>query len=1114
VTPPDSQRSPLAFRNVLRNGDLRLSEPPDSLVPLAGLRGALTAWYLVDGVGDSQSAWAVQRGTRSVAGGAGGLRLELRLMEVGASVIFGQVLNLEKPPAGLVRFRAAARAVGRLSREPAALGAVLTGGGLPREGLAFSGDGVLSEDWSELVLEATWPGTPPLEGTRPPLRFEVEVPGRSHLELARLRLEWQQETAGGEDASRTDSPGGDVARRVDLLRQRVDDQRASLDRLHGELVVESERAVQDADAMMVRARTLGAKLRSLQVRMLRVERDRSQADADRLHELGDRQLKAVVLGWDLGHNPAGRAYMIAEALSRRFDVVLAGPLFPAFGGRLWPPIAGSSVPIVTFEGRDFPGFFHDLERLARRVEADVIVAVKPRLPSLELALLMKERLNRPLLLDVDDHELSFYPEQSPVPLSNLEAALSAPDAAKPYQATWTGVAESLTACADQVLVSNPSLHRRFGGLVVPHARDERTFDRRLYDRASERERFGLANTDRVVLFLGTVREHKGVQRLARAVLEIDDPAVKLCIVGDVPDAAVRQELDALGGDRVRRFPAQPFHDLARTIVVADLVVLLQDPASPVSRYQLPAKAVDAVAMGVPVLATRTEPLEDLIESGAVGATTEATLAGDVRHALALPADDPLRQANQRAVFEEGYSYRAIARTMESAILGLLRERPLPPLHPSGSALLGFHRELYGGPAEDEEPGGEASGLDLVVFWKQNDSALYGRRVDMLVKYLARSGRVRRIVLFDAPTEVTRLQEWASHPAGSHYRRSYELTLAKRWGLLDEERVRYATFVAAGHSRTNPLRIWPYPSSHEHVDFVRATLAEAGVDPSRSVALCYPRNFHLPRLIDELEPRLVVTDLVDDHRTWSDQTPKSIAEIETNYEEVLRRSDLAIANCEPIAERMAAWHQPIHLLPNACEYRPARSSEEWPRHPVLAGFTGPLVGYLGNLEADKIDFDLLRGCALARPGYDFVLVGSTHMNPAGLGRLDLPNVHLVGVVPYEELDEVVAAFDVAVLPHRVTEKTKAMHPLKTFVYLAHDVPVVATEVPNLGELAGHVRVVDDAEDFVTAIDEAIKRGKAPRSNELDALLRRNSWESRVAELLDLVEEHSSSKVSPR
>ena len=45
------------------------------------------------------------------------------------------------------------------------------------------------------------------------------------------------------------------------------------------------------------------------------------------------------------------------------------------------------------------------------------------------------------------------------------------------------------------------------------------------------------------------------------------------------------------------------------------------------------------------------------------------------------------------------------------------------------------------------------GLDLVMFWKQGDVGLYGRRFDMLVEALALRDDIRRIAVFDAPFTV-------------------------------------------------------------------------------------------------------------------------------------------------------------------------------------------------------------------------------------------------------------------------------------------------------------------------------------------------------------------------
>ena len=51
-----------------------------------------------------------------------------------------------------------------------------------------------------------------------------------------------------------------------------------------------------------------------------------------------------------------------------------------------------------------------MEMMAKEIDADAIYVSKPRLPSYGLGILAKQLRNRPLVLDVDDHELAFFDE--------------------------------------------------------------------------------------------------------------------------------------------------------------------------------------------------------------------------------------------------------------------------------------------------------------------------------------------------------------------------------------------------------------------------------------------------------------------------------------------------------------------------------------------------------------------------------------------------------------------------------------------------------------------------------------------------------------------------------
>jgi glycosyltransferase involved in cell wall biosynthesis len=101
----------------------------------------------------------------------------------------------------------------------------------------------------------------------------------------------------------------------------------------------------------------------------------------------------------------------------------------------------------------------------------------------------------------------------------------------PYGRLWTQYCESVIADADAVTVSNQVLGDRYGGTVIPHARDERLFDPARYDRDRVRASFGFEPDEHIILFGGTPRRHKGVVDVARALHQIGDPRLQLCLIG-------------------------------------------------------------------------------------------------------------------------------------------------------------------------------------------------------------------------------------------------------------------------------------------------------------------------------------------------------------------------------------------------------------------------------------------------------------------------------------------------------------------------------------------------------------------------------------------------------
>jgi glycosyltransferase involved in cell wall biosynthesis len=172
---------------------------------------------------------------------------------------------------------------------------------------------------------------------------------------------------------------------------------------------------------------------------------------------------------------------------------------------------------------------------------------------------------------------------------------------------------------------------------------------------------------------------------------------------------------------------------------------------------------------------------------------------------------------------------------------------------------------------------------------------------------------------------------------------------------------------------------------------------------------------------------------------------------------------------------------------------------------VRSFAAPVVGFAGNLTAEKVDFDLLEAVARARPEWSLVLVGPPAEDARGqLDRLGaLNNVHALGFRPYEELPAYVSGFSVGVIPYRATAYTRNCSPLKVYEYLAAGKAVVASGVPELSGMEPDVTLADRPEAFVAAIESALAASSPEAVARRRATAEQNTWEARTERLLDLV-----------
>ena len=152
------------------------------------------------------------------------------------------------------------------------------------------------------------------------------------------------------------------------------------------------------------------------------------------------------------------------------------------------------------------------------------------------------------------------------------------------------------------------------------------------DRAAARAELGLAPGRRLIVYVGHLKEHKGVLDLAAAMDAV--AGADLAVVGGGEAAGRLEAALAPLGARARMVGERPHEEVSRWMAAADLVVL------PSWNEGTPNVVIEALACGRRVVATRVGGTPDLISSATLGSLVPPKSPDALAEALQLALETP------------------------------------------------------------------------------------------------------------------------------------------------------------------------------------------------------------------------------------------------------------------------------------------------------------------------------------------------------------------------------------------------------------------------------------------------------------------------------------------
>lgn len=265
-------------------------------------------------------------------------------------------------------------------------------------------------------------------------------------------------------------------------------------------------------------------------------------------------------------------------------------------------------------------------------------------------------------------------------------------------------------------------------------------------------------------------------------------------------------------------------------------------------------------------------------------------------------------------------------------------------------------------------------------------------------------------------------------------------------------------------------------------------------------------FYTPMMLvwsSRLQPKAIVYDCMDQLSAFRNAPPELI----DREQQLFAAADIVFTGGKSLYEAKREQHHSVHAFPSSIDVAHfSRAMKVLEDVPEQADISGPRIGFVGVID-ERTDIDLLASIADLRPDWNFIMVGPV----VKISEEDLPrrqNIHYLGQRNYDQLPDILAGWDAAMMPFALNESTRYISPTKTPEYLAAGLAVVSTPITDVidpYEGLGLVHIAKTPQEFVSALQIAIEENGDDRRRSAGEFLKQNSWDETFSRMNELIRE---------